>query len=151
MWTRSKTILSTWCARLMTQLAAFEMIAADFTRFCAERTECIVMTWSFAAMTAGCVWPFTLSVTNFMYLLNNNTVNSDIAISASMCAVVFTSQCYFTGCWTGVINIQRQFMTMNLNFMFAMLHDLFYLNLTVNFLWYLRLMTSQLFDDVFAW
>jgi hypothetical protein len=127
------------------------MIAADFAAFRAKRTGLVAMAWSFAAMTAGRVWSSTLGVANSMYLLNNYTINPGIAIFASMRAIVSTSQRCSAGCWTGVINFQWQFVTTDSDFMFAMLYDLFHLNLTANFLWYLRLMTSQLLGDVPTW
>lgn len=42
-------------------------------------------------------------------------------------------------------------MTTDSDFMFAMLHDLFYMDLTANLLWSLRLMTFQLPGDVSTW
>jgi hypothetical protein len=135
----------------MTQLGAFRMIAADFAGFRAKRTGHIAMARSFAAMTAGRVWPSTLCFTDPMFLLNNETVNPSIAIFASMRAVVSTRQRRSAGTGTGVINIQRQFVATNSDFMFAMLHDLFHLDLTAKFLRYLRLMTSQLPGDVSTW
>jgi len=110
------------------------MIAADFARFRAKRTGHVTMAWGFAAMTASCEWSSTLGVTNSMYLLNNHAVNPDITIFASMRAFVSTSQRCSAGCRTGVINIQRQFVTTDSDFVFAMLHDLFHLDLTANFL-----------------
>ena len=74
------------------------MIAADFAGFRAKRTGHVTMAWSFAAMTASREWSSTLGVTNSMYLLNNDTVNPDIAIFASMRAVVSTSQRCSAGC-----------------------------------------------------
>jgi hypothetical protein len=74
------------------------MIAADFAGLGAKRTGNVAMAWSFAAMAAGRVWSSTLGVTNFMYLLNNHTINPDIAIFASMRAVVPTSQRCPAGC-----------------------------------------------------
>jgi hypothetical protein len=151
MWTRPRTILGTGYARLMAQFATFRMIAADFAGLRARRTGHAAVAWSFAAMAAGRVWSSTLGVTNSMFFLNNRTVNPDTAIFASMRAVMSTSQCRSAGCRTGVINIQRQFVTMDSDSMFAMLHDLSYLDPTANFLWYLRLMTSQLPGDVSTW
>jgi hypothetical protein len=81
------------------------VIATDFARFCAKRTRAIAVAVGLAAVAASRVWSSALGETNTMFSLDNLPANPDIAIFASMCAVMPTNQRRSAGCGTWVIFI----------------------------------------------
>ena len=72
----------------MAQLTAFGMIAADFTGFPAKRAGQVAMACRFATMTAGRVWSPTLCLTDPVFVLGDDAINSDIAVFTSIGAIV---------------------------------------------------------------
>jgi hypothetical protein len=108
------------------------MMAADLAWLRAKWTWLFAVACCFAAVTAGCVRSSARGLANSMVRLTNPAINPDIAILAGVLAVVSTSQQSSTGCPAVVINIQRQFMTTDSDFMVAMHNCLIYQGLTLN-------------------
>lgn len=55
------------------------------------------MALAFATMAACSIWSATFGAANPMILLSNDTVMSDIAVLAIMCAIVSARQRYSAG------------------------------------------------------